>query len=271
MASRSLLLLGLPLAALLALGCGSSAPASQAPAPAPAAAAPTTAPATPTTPAATPTARPPEFSSIIKAATGSFKVTYNLKMTVSGQPPFTGTSTIYVKPPKTRFDSVTRVDGREMPTSMFMLEDGTYMCSEMGCLRLPRESAQAQSDPVFGLQQGLRDRPDDYITESKGTRQIAGMTAYCFAVRPRTGAAGDPSETCYSSDGIPLGIYNRSGATQSEMEATAVSRTVADDDFKLPSPAMDMPAMPAIPGMPPGAMPNVPGMPSGTMPNVPGR
>ncbi|HKY49841.1 MAG TPA: hypothetical protein VJP45_01155, partial [Candidatus Limnocylindria bacterium] len=69
------------------------------------------------------------------------------------------------------------------------------------------------------------------------TRQIAGQQANCYDVKPVS--AGTPGlgegRFCYSPSGIPLlQRFAAQGGTWS-LEATSVSTTVADSDFKLPA------------------------------------
>lgn len=249
-------LAGLPLAALLAIACGSSqppAPATSAPSgPAPAASTPAPAPtATPVPP--TPTPKPLDLTSIIKtSASTGYKVSYNMRVTTEGQPPFTATTAMYVKPPKTRMDTVVKIEGKDMPASVYLLEDAMYMCGDVGgsknCLKMPRSAEQSQTDPAFGIHQNLKDKPDDYLIESKGTRQLAGTTAHCFTVKRKTNPGTEQNEMCYSADGVPLAVYTKDKGTETVMEATSYSKSVADDDFKLPAPAMEFPGMPGMPG-----------------------
>ena len=253
---RKLPLLGISVLMLVAEACGSSQPAANtAPASAPAAQAAT---ATPPPPSPTPTPAAPDFASIMKAGLAGFKASYNLKVVEGDKTSLTATTTMYVKPPKTRIDTVAQIQGKDMPASMFMLEDGNYACADMGggknCLRLPKTAGQIQGDPASSLFSDLKDKTDDYALESKGSRQIAGTTAYCFNVKKKTNPDGSQVEACYSADGIPLAFIIKDKGKDTQMEATSFAKSVADDDFKLPAQPMELPGMPA-------GIPNMPGIP----------
>lgn len=171
-----------------------------------------------------------------------------------------GEQTWYSKPPKTRMDFTATTQGGGGSASMYLLEDGAYMCSSMGgqqaCFKSPEEQAMQQNQGAQ-VQDQVQEQPDKFDTTYIGPRQIAGQQGQCFAIKPKAGTQADFTEStvCYSAQGIPLLIQSKGQNFDMTMEATSVSTSVADSDFKLPSEPMTMPQFPG--GQ--GGMPNIPG------------
>lgn len=238
------------LAALLAMACGSqsgpppsgAAPASQS--------APTAAPAAPTQSAAT-----AGFGDIMRGAKNiSYKATYKVTGTSSGQS-ISMEQTTYQKPPKMRTDMTLPQGG----TSMFVLEEGIFMCTAAGgsktCMKLP----SAQSDQTTDVQNEMATKPENFDATPAGTRQIAGQAGNCFNVKPKQQGSFEQATYCLTSSGIPLFTQFKGPNIEMTMEATSISTTVSDADLQLPAPVTDMPSVPGFPG----GIPNIPG---GAMP-----
>ena len=245
-------LIAISLAALLAMACGGQSAGSP-PSGAPSGGqnvAPTAAPqATATQPA--PTAG---FGEMMRGAKNiSYKATYKVTGTSGGQS-FTMEQTTYQKPPKMRTD-MTLPQGA---TSMFILEEGVFMCTAAGgdktCIKMG--SAQgAQGDQTAAAQNEMTTKPENFDATPAGTRQIAGQTGNCFTVKPKQMGSFDQATYCVTSSGIALFTQVKGTNFDMTMEATSVSTTVSDADLQLPAPVMDMPSVPGFPG----GVPNIPG------------
>jgi len=189
----------------------------------------------------------------------SYKVVYRISGTSQGTS-LAGEQTVYFKPPKRRMD--TKMGGED--TSMFMLEDGTYMCMAQGgtrtCLKMPQgQSLPPGQAPAGQAQEQVHANPGQYDSTYQGTRQIAGQTAQCYGIKSKAGgpAGVDEGLVCYSNQGVPLLTQTKSQGTEFSMEATSYSTSVADADFQIPAPPMDIPQIPGIPGLP-GGVPQLP-------------
>jgi len=256
---RPVLAAALAVTVVAVLAC---APAAAPAPPAAPPAAPQPAPALPPPPPAP--AQAPSFLDVIGAGRqASYKVVYKITGTSGGQA-MTGDQTVYAKPPKMRVDMNFAGGGG----SMYNLEDGSYMCTTMGgantCIKMPKEQAMQQSQGAQSMER-VQSNPNQYETTSQGPRQIAGQQAQCYGLKPRPGGPADFTEGtfCYASQGVPLFTQVKGQGTDMTMEATSFSASVADADFQLPAQAMEMPAIPGIPG-------GIPAIPGG-IPNIPGR
>lgn len=228
------------MAILLAACGGAAAPSAQGPtstaATATTAAAATQAAAT----AAATTAAGPQITDVLKAGKlSSYKVTYKWTITGGGQTQ-TSEQTWYYKAPKARFDFSAGPAAGGGTFSVYMLEDGTYLCTGAGgqtfCQKIPAGSGlDANPAASFGLQ--LQDHPDQFNASFQGTRSIAGQTAQCYGVKALTGSAFGDVTSCYSSTGVPLLTQIKSQGQEFTMEATNFSASVSDADFKLPAAA----------------------------------
>jgi outer membrane lipoprotein-sorting protein len=181
----------------------------------------------------------PSFAEILQSGKlTSYKISY--KMTTSGTGQDAAASleqTWYFKPPNTRFDMAGDASG-DGKISMFMLEKGTFMCTEASgqssCFQVPGESTAGQN-MGFDLQSTFQDDPSAFNATRQEQRTIAGQQAHCY-VLAGTPVTGFSSGTfCYTKTGVPLlSEWVAQGATF-KMEATSFSATVPDSDFELPA------------------------------------
>jgi hypothetical protein len=200
----------------------------------------TSAPGSPGAATGTPGATGPSFGQVLTAARATeYKVTYRLTATGGGASS-SGEQSWFFKPPRARFDFVTTASGQSGTVSIFALPDGAFMCFGSGaaaqCIGMSGLETALQQNPAASFQEALMSRPDQFNGVFAETRQIAGQQANCYDVKPTTAAAGlTDGRFCYSASGIPLlQQFGAQGGTWS-MEATSVSTTVADSDFKLPA------------------------------------
>lgn len=187
-----------------------------------------------------PGASGPAFGQILTAAkTSEYKVTYKLT-TTGGGASSTGEQSWYFKPPRARFDFVSTASGQSGTVSIFALPDGAFMCFGSGtaaqCIGMSGLATALQQNPAASFQEALTSRPDQFNGVFVESRQIAGQQANCYDVKPTTAAPGlTEGRFCYSGGGIPLlQRFGAQGGTWT-MEATSISTTVPDDDFKLPA------------------------------------
>ena len=188
----------------------------------------------------TPGAAGPSFGQVLTAAKASeYKVTYKLT-TTGGGASSTGEQSWFFKPPRARFDFVSTASGQTGTVSIFALPEGAFMCFGSGasaqCIGMSGLETALQQNPAASFQEALTSRPDQFNGVFVETRQIAGQQASCYDVRPTTAAAGlTEGRFCYSAGGIALlQRFGAQGGTWT-MEATSVSTTVPDSDFKLPA------------------------------------
>lgn len=182
----------------------------------------------------------PSFAEILQSGKlTSYKISY--KMTTSGTGQDASASldqTWYFKPPNTRFDMVGGASTGGGKISMFLLEKGTFMCTEASgqssCFQVPGEQAAGQN-MGFELQSTFQDDPGAFNATKQEQRTIAGQQAYCY-VLAGTPVTGFTSGTfCYTKTGVPLlSEWTAQGATF-KLEATSFSATVPDSDFELPA------------------------------------
>lgn len=187
-----------------------------------------------------PAAGAPSFGQILSSSKATeYKVTYTL--TATGAAGSTGQQSWFFKPPKARFDFSSSASGQTSTVSLFSIPDGTFMCFGTGpaaqCVGMTGLDTALQQNPAALFQESLIQHPDQWNGVLVETRQIAGQQAHCYDVKPvGTPAAGlTDGRFCYSPQGIPLlQRFSVAGGTWS-MEATTLSTTVPDSDFKLPS------------------------------------
>jgi len=222
----------LPLLLATALACSgpnaTSSPAS-----------PTTATATASPAPTTATPAPPAFPDLVRLGAGAaYKATYKLSGNANGQR-VEMDQTIYNRLPRTRVDVVIPSGPAAGASSMFMLENGNYMCVEAGrgksCLRLPDSPNTAARENPANL---LGNQPGRFEAHETGGRQIAGRSARCFDVTPPFDSTWRSAVLCFSTDGIPLLTAVTSATDAVTMEATSVA-TVSDADFTLPGPVVE--------------------------------
>ncbi|GEM_PF-3769609 len=236
----------LPLLLAPALACSGSGATGSPPSP-------TAAPSTtlPTPGAAIMAPIPPSFAELLKLSAGvAYKVTYKVSGAANGQR-VEMDQTIYSHLPRTRTDIAIPSGPAAGTSSMYMLEDGNYMCADAGsgknCLRLPASSnAAARGNPV----DLLSNQPGQFAAQETNGRQIAGRSARCFNVTPKAGSTWRSALLCFSIDGIPL-LTSVTADTNDAvtMEATSVA-TVADADFALPGPVVAFPGADGVGSLP---------------------
>lgn len=156
----------------------------------------------------------------------------------TGQGSATLEQTWYFKPPNTRFDMVGDASTGGGKISMFILEKGTFMCTEGGgqtsCLSMPGDAA-ADQNMGFDLQNTFQDDPSAFNATSREERTIAGQQAYCYILAASPVAGFTSGTFCYTKTGVPLlSEWTAQGATF-KLEATSFSATVPDSDFELPA------------------------------------
>ncbi|MEK7863131.1 MAG: hypothetical protein AAB295_07710 [Chloroflexota bacterium] len=147
------------------------------------------------------------------------------------------TQTWYSKPPKLRMDSFVLSTGPVPDVSVFILENGVFTCGSSGgtpfCMTMPADQA-AQARQPLEVQSQFAAASADVDVTPKGSRQIAGQQATCFEMRHKT--LGAEGTLCYTAQGVALLIAYKVAGTEANLEATAYSTVVSDDDFKLPAP-----------------------------------
>src|SRR2546428_4091553 len=172
------------------------------------------------------------FADLVRAGKdASFKIAYRYAATTAGQA-VTVDQTWYVRGSSMRWDLQSPLSGS---SSFFFLADGTYLCVSEGqpsCLKLAAaQGAQQNFGALFAEE--VRAEPDRFEGTPQGTGTIAGIEARCFAVNDRSARGDDlPATACYGPLGLPLLVQFKGFS----MEATSVSATVTDADFKLPGP-----------------------------------
>lgn len=203
-------------------------------------------------PAAAATAAPgqadagPAFGDIVKSGKlATYRVSYKMTTTGSGQDANAVEQTWYFKPPKTRLDMSTSDGyGGTSKISMFFLENGSFMCTEASgaksCLQLSAEAAGAQN-LGFEIQDSFQDDPAAFNATSREKRTIAGQQAFCYLVRGAAAAVFSEGTFCYTSTGVPLLSQWAAAGASFTMEATSFTTNVPDSDFKLPAEPVKLP------------------------------
>jgi hypothetical protein len=147
--------------------------------------------------------------------------------------------TIYAKPPKSRFDSISTVPGEAEPTEgRFISTDGDSIscrktAGEWFCTKFA--AGQAFEAPSYAADEQEVQKYD--VSKIDG-RKIAGQNTDCFLMRPKPGQVGLPDETelCLNKDGIPLYSQSKGPGTDATLiEATDYSGSVSDADFEPPA------------------------------------
>jgi len=171
-----------------------------------------------------------------------YKATYETTIISDGET-LSSTSTMVLKGEKMRTDTTTEYDGEVMQSSIYLLEDGVYICSfdpETTCLFFGGSEDYETADSAGStLTDQVADSPDNYDIFAKPSRTIAGITAPCF------GFAGfdidGEFETCYSSEGLNLYTHYSYGTDEYTMIATSVQiGSVSDSEFVLPAEPLDL-------------------------------
>lgn len=121
-----------------------------------------------------------------------------------------------------KFFAVFFLDGR----GVRCVKDGVWKCADVP---FPSLLPGSQSDVELN--------PEMYDVGRVGKRDVFGHEVECFSMV----FEGVLTEYCYSSDGIPLFIKTTSGEVVSELSAKSVKRSVDDELFVLPVPALPLP------------------------------
>ena len=195
----------------------------------------------------------PELKDVTdKFSANSFKADY--KLTSSGDTsPLDGTMTLYKNgSDKFRFDVKSTQDGQPVSIVLIETNDVSAFCLDnagdlAALLDIPNGSGVCfKNDPTNGAG-GIKDLASTFKELSstntevldKSTRTIIGQPTQCYHYRDTQ--SGDTSDTCFSTDGVPLYDKTDSGSDSTTVEATAVTATVNDTDFNLPYGVKDFP------------------------------
>jgi hypothetical protein len=236
---------GILLIAVVTLGaCGGGAtPAASSPAASsPAAASASQSPAAAPTPSATSSAaRQASLVDIIsQGKNATYRISYRFTTTTGGVAQSVDQTT-YVKGTKVRWD----MDASGTKISMFVLEDGTYMCTSGAgavCLKYSGAAQAPMQNAGASFQDQVRASPGQFSAAAQSARTIAGVSAQCFTLTGAALAGAGAATTCYSADGLPLYTELKGGAQGDfTMEATSLSTSVSDADFTLPAPVRSLP------------------------------
>ena len=167
----------------------------------------------------------------------TYRATYEISSTTeSGSSE--GTMTIYAKPPKSRFDSISTAPGEAEPTEgRFISTNGDSIscrktAGEWACTKFA--AGQAIEEPSTAVDEQEVQKYD--VSKTDG-RKIAGQDTDCFLMRPKPGQTDLPDETelCLNDDGIPLYAQGKKGTDSYLKEATDYSGSVSDADFEPPA------------------------------------
>ncbi|MBU2561754.1 MAG: hypothetical protein KKD17_05645 [Nanoarchaeota archaeon] len=181
-----------------------------------------------------------KFTNLVSMKKGlEFSVTYDYSMSGSGSSD-SYTMTQYFAKNKYRMDSAT--GGKE--GRFYLINGKMTTCTKDGawqCMTMP-QGEQQQSDPSQQFS-SLEDDPGKYDTTYKGTRSIAGTTAYCYEVKWAAYGTDGGIEACYSKEGVPLYMKTENGGVKIEMKATKYSTSLSASDFEFPAEPQDLSAM----------------------------
>ena len=161
------------------------------------------------------------------------KASYEYKFRRAWNDSGTVQATRYVKPPRLRYDStlMVAVAGFSYSEAKYILPDGNYVC------RLSMNPVICET--MFAIPPDVT-WPTEWANQpatEKGTRQLLGMTAYCYGIEERTFLNDIRQvERCYTVDGVMLSSRHLIGDMDSEAVATSYTLSVSDDEFLLPAP-----------------------------------
>lgn len=152
------------------------------------------------------------------------------------------TLTQYFGQEKYRMD--TTVNGQE--GRMYMVDNQITSCQKQGgdwmCMQLTSGDEGKMDDPTETFTE-IEEDPGDVDAAYKGTRRIAGTTAYCYGVDWSSYGTEGGMDVCYSKEGVPLYMKSESAGTTVELEAQSYDTGVSDSDFIPPAEPMDMGSM----------------------------
>lgn len=128
----------------------------------------------------------------------------------------------------------------------YFIDNQVTSCNKQGgdwtCMQLPQGDDSSVSDPTEQFSD-IEDDIDVEDTTYKGTRKIAGTTAYCWGINWDMYGADGGMDVCYSKEGVPLYMKSETNGMTVEMEAKSYKTSVSDSDFRFPAEPMDMGAM----------------------------
>jgi hypothetical protein len=230
---------------LLIAACGGGGTPAAAPS-APAAAGESAAPAPAATAGASQAAAGPAFADILRSGKlTSYRVSYKMTTTGSGQDTGALEQTWYFKPPNTRLDfAMSDGYGGTSKISMFYLATGSYFCTIATegntCMQVAADGAGAQN-LGFEIQDSFQNDPSAFNATISTGRSIAGQTALCYVIKGAAAVIFSEGTFCYTQTGVPLLSQWSAAGSSFTMEATSFTADVPDSDFVLPATPMKLP------------------------------
>jgi hypothetical protein len=89
----------------------------------------------------------------------------------------------------------------------------------------------------------VEENPEDYSIGYKGTKRVAGTTAFCYDVDYAYMGVDAEMSYCFSKEGIPLYLFMESADFRHEMTAKSYKKGVSGADFTPPVEPIDYTAM----------------------------
>lgn len=190
-----------------------------------------------------------ELVQLLQKAAGleAFDVTYSLSMVAAGE----SFAQLMVRQAKQgenqRIDFTGTVLGFPTTTSSFVLEgqqitcgqfDATWKCSpgEEVCMTTALGET-CQSGSLEGIKRPAVSEEElaKAAVSKTGARELANITAQCYALSYTEEGKPVSSEYCLSQEGIVLLMRSEAEGFTATVEATSYSTTVAPDAFTLPA------------------------------------
>ena len=186
-----------------------------------------------------------------KFAQSTFHATY--KITGSGADEFSDGKLTLLKDGETkfRFDLTATQDGKDMSIIFIEADDVSAFClkdaGEFGALLgieggkgvCFKTGSDDKNNPVGSLRDSLKDFENADVTLiEKSSKKVAGQDGQCF--KTKDNETEEISTACFNKDGVILYVQTE-GDSASEIEAQTVSKSVSDDDFKLPYEERELP------------------------------
>jgi len=142
---------------------------------------------------------------------------------------------------KDKFRSDVKMDEGE--ARMYMVKGTLTSCNDMqGDWQCMKMEGMDESVDMSAQFKGIDENPADYDINFKGTKKVAGATAYCFDVMHAELGMGE-MQYCLSKEGVPLLMTFDIEGMEGEMRATTFKKSVKSSDFVPPAEAQDMSAM----------------------------
>lgn len=171
---------------------------------------------------------------LAKTITGRTK-TYKISYDVSAKSPEKqfDEMTISLKNENTRIDTSATNNGQQIKSSIFILGDKSYICTEFPQkMCLTSDVKQAKQSTFTGAETVENDLKNLSI-QALPSKTIIGINAQCYRI---TGTEAE--DICYSKEGILLYIKT----INSEMTAKSLTTNVPDSTFELPAQPQSMSA-----------------------------